>query len=207
MTNSLSDTYKTFANPATGIFKDKGSKFLAFGYPVKNEDQVKLYLNELKKKYHDARHHCYAYCFGINRDIFRMNDDGEPSGTAGKPIYGQLLSYNLSDVLIVIVRYFGGTLLGTSGLINAYKNATVDCIQNASIVDYFVELDFTIKFGYEFLNQVMRLIKENNLTQNKQDYQGAECIFNLSVRKSDYEKIIDKIENFYGIEIIEKQEL
>lgn len=202
-----SDTYKSFASTTTGIFKDKGSKFLAFGFPIKNEDQVKEIIIELKKKYHDARHHCYAYCIGINRDIFRMNDDGEPSGTAGKPIYGQILSHNLSDVLIVVVRYFGGTLLGTSRLINAYKNAANYCIQNAHIIDHVVEIDFRIRFGYELLNQVMKLIKDYNLTQIDQNYTGTECNFHLSVRMSDYNSIIKKIKNIYGIDIMDNKDL
>ena len=118
------DTYKTIAKPAEGFYKDKGSKFLAFAYPVYTEDRIKAQLSELKKEYYDARHHCYAWKLGIENDKYRANDDGEPSGTAGKPIYGQLLSHELTNALVVVVRYFGGTKLGTSGLIRAYKTAT-----------------------------------------------------------------------------------
>ena len=122
----VADTYKTIDSPAEGIYKEKGSKFLAKAYPVRTEEQVKAIVEQLKEEYYDARHHCYAYILGPKGDKWRANDDGEPSGTAGKPIHGQLLSFNLTNVLVVVIRYFGGTKLGESGLINAYKTATHD---------------------------------------------------------------------------------
>ena len=124
----MDDSYKTLENPAEGIYREKGSRFLAFGYPVHNEEEIKIRVAALRKKYHDARHHCYAYRLGPAGETYRVNDDGEPSGTAGKPIYGQLLSNNLTNVLVVVVRYFGGTLLGTGGLITAYRSATSDML-------------------------------------------------------------------------------
>jgi uncharacterized YigZ family protein len=178
----MDDTYRSLEGPAEGIFRDRSSRFLAFGFPVETGEEVKDMLTSIKKKYHDARHHCYAYRLGYSKGIFRMNDDGEPSGTAGKPIYGQLLSYDLTDTLAVVVRYFGGTLLGTSGLINAYRSATTDMLSHATIIRKCVEEHFQVSFPYDRLNLVMKVLKEENLVPLKPDL-NTQCSFNISVRR------------------------
>ena len=145
------DSYRTIESNSEGNFKDRGSKFLAFAFPVQNEEQIKIFIGDLKKRYHDARHHSYAYRIYPENPVYRVNDDGEPSGTAGKPIYGQILSNNLMNILIVVVRYFGGTLLGTSGLINAYRAAALDCIDKARIIERTIESTLILNFDYEKL--------------------------------------------------------
>lgn len=195
------DIYNSVKTVSEGQFKDKGSKFLAFIYPIADENDVKVILKDVKKQYHDARHHCYAYNIGMGNDRFRMNDDGEPSGTAGKPIYGQILSHDMSDILIVVVRYFGGILLGTSGLINAYKNAATDAIQNAEIIQKQVTCQLKLRFSYEQLNLVMRMVKEHKLQICKQDFTET-CNLFLQVRKSKFESLKKIFDGFYGIDII-----
>ncbi|GHV37131.1 hypothetical protein FACS1894178_8850 [Bacteroidia bacterium] len=165
----------TIRQPSQGVFKDKGSKFLSFAFPVKDEDEVKNIVVRLKKQYFDARHHCYAYILGQNGEKFRTNDDGEPSGTAGKPIYGQLLSKNLTNTLIVVVRYFGGTLLGTSGLINAYKHAALDALDNAAIIEAIFFEEKEIRFQYEEANEVLNNLRKINAEILEQHFDN-ECI-------------------------------
>ena len=195
------DAYFTIASFSEGIFKDKGSKFIALAFPVSSEEEIKQQLIHVKKKYHDARHHCYAYKLGIGTDRYRINDDGEPSGTAGKPIYGQLLSNRLSDVLIVVVRYFGGTLLGTGGLINAYKNAAYESIQNAKIIETILKATLTISFNYELMSTVMKIVKDNALEIKEQDFRES-CKLRLGIRLSEVKRINAQFENIYGIEVI-----
>jgi len=154
-------TYKTLADKAEGIYKDKGSKFLAFGFPVSSEDKIREILDDLRKKHHGARHHCYAYRIG--NDIFRMNDDGEPSNTAGKPIYSQLLAGNLTNILVVVVRYFGGILLGKGGLIKAYRSATINMLQNAEIIIKTFSRLYKIDFKFGVSEDVFSIIKEEKL--------------------------------------------
>lgn len=178
------DTYLTLASPAQGLYKEKGSKFLAFAYPVENEDQIKNHLEALHKEYFDARHHCYAYILGARQESYRANDDGEPSGTAGRPIHGQILSAGLTNVLVVVVRYFGGIKLGTSGLINAYKTATADALQQAEKTEKIVTKLFLARFPYEQMNLTMRLVKELQLQVLRQEA-DMECRLWLSVRLSD----------------------
>src|SRR5574344_2074526 len=156
----MSDQYKTLKNQSNGIYKEKGSKFLAFAYPVYNEDEIKQIVNEKKREFYDARHCCYSWHLGLDANNFRANDDGEPSGTAGRPIHGQILSAGLTNILIVVVRYFGGIKLGTSGLINAYKAAAADAIANAEIIDKTVNNFYRISFSYEAMNDVMKVIKD-----------------------------------------------
>lgn len=156
---------------------------MAFAYPVASEEEVKIIIEQKRKEYHDARHVCYAYMLGFEKNVFRANDDGEPSGTAGRPILGQINSHNLSDVLVVVVRYFGGILLGTSGLITAYKTAANDALEVASKVEKIIEQTFQLRFGYERLNDVMRLVKELDLTIVSQDMQ-IDCTMTINVRKS-----------------------
>ena len=152
------DTYKTIKSPAQGIYKEKGSKFISFAYPVKTESEVKLLLEENKKEYYDARHHCFAYILGYDKSAWRLNDDGEPSGTAGKPIYGQLQSFDLTNTLLIVVRYFGGIKLGVSGLINAYKSAAKDALQNSSIIENTINELYKLIFPYEMINESMKRI-------------------------------------------------
>ena len=195
-----SDTYKTLNAPSEGIYKEKGSKFLAYAYPVLTEDEIKEHIAELKKRYHDARHHCYAWKLGMDENRYRMNDDGEPSGTAGKPIYGQILSYELTNVLVVVVRYFGGTKLGTSGLIHAYKTATKDAFDNAEIVEKTVNDIITISFDYAAMNDVMRIVKEEAPEIISQDF-NLTCKMILSIRQSHAPALIDKFKKLRTVEV------
>ncbi|WP_340112544.1 IMPACT family protein [Maribellus mangrovi] len=196
----MNDEYKTIEKAATGYFKDKGSKFYAYAYPVKNEDEVKEYVQGLKKEHHSARHHCYAWRIGTEEILTRANDDGEPSSTAGKPILGQLTSYEVTNILVVVVRYFGGTLLGVSGLINAYKNATIEALYNAEIVSKLIENTFELKFEYPLLNVVMQTTKQEGLNIVETDFQES-CRLIFSVRKSDTEKAQNIFDSIYGVAI------
>ena len=153
------DTYKTIASVSVGIYRDKGSKFIAIAIPVISETQIKDEIASIKKQYFDARHHCYAYILGPFKDSYRYNDDGEPSSTAGRPIYGQLLSKDLTNVLVVVVRYFGGVKLGVSGLINAYKEATKAALENAEITERIVTESHIVSDDYESVNKVMQILK------------------------------------------------
>lgn len=196
----MTDTYNTVSAPSEGIFKDKGSRFLAFLYPVKNEEEIRKLLQKIKKEHYNARHHCYAWRLGKEEIRFRANDDGEPSSTAGKPILGQLVSKQLTQVLLVVVRYFGGILLGTGGLIHAYREAAADAIRNASIETRLIEEEFQLNFNYSELNAVMQIIKNENLTQTSVNL-TEKCKITLSVRKSDVERILSLFRNIYGVEI------
>ncbi|MGB4538940.1 MAG: YigZ family protein [Prolixibacteraceae bacterium] len=196
----MTDTYNTVSAPSEGIFKDKGSRFLAFLYPVKNEEEIRELLQKIKKEHYNARHHCYAWRLGKEEIRFRANDDGEPSSTAGKPILGQLVSKELTQVLLVVVRYFGGILLGTGGLIHAYREAAADAIRNASIETRLIEEEFQLNFNYSELNAVMQIIKNENLTQTSVNL-TEKCKITLSVRKSDVERILSLFRNIYGVEI------
>lgn len=196
----MEDTYKTIENKSEGYFKDKGSKFYAFAFPIKNEEEVKEILAHLKKEHHSARHHCYAWRLGTEDIQYRANDDGEPSSSAGKPILGQLLSFDVTNILIVVVRYFGGTLLGVSGLINAYRTAAAEALKNAEISARLIENRYELHFTYSELNEVMHIIKQENL--NIENTQFAEkCSLVFSVRKSEALKIEQTFINFYGVEI------
>jgi len=195
-----SDTYKTINASSRGIFKDRGSRFIAIAVPVKSQDEVKSKLDEYRKEYHDARHHCYAYILGSERSIWRANDDGEPSGTAGKPIIGQINSFGLTDILIVVIRYFGGTLLGTSGLINAYKAAAYEAINNSEIIELTVNDYFKIEFPYASMNGVMKILKEENIIQTDQVY-GLECSVIIGFRISIKEKILNKLSGIENINL------
>ena len=185
------DSYKTIQNTSEGIYKEKGSKFIAYAFPVTCEEEIKVEIDKLKKEYYDARHHCYAYMLGADKKNFRANDDGEPSSTAGKPILGQILSADLTNILIVVVRYFGGTKLGVSGLIQAYKAAAIDAISNDEIIEKTVNDIYDIHFDYLVMNDVMRIIKEEQPLQIDQDF-NLTCRITLSIRQSDVEKIIER---------------
>lgn len=179
----MDDTYRTLAKPAEGLYKDKGSKFLAFAYPVASEAEVKQHVERIKKEYFDARHHCYAYALGPKGETFRANDDGEPSGTAGRPIHGQIMSASLTNTLVVVVRYFGGILLGTSGLIVAYKEATRDALSQAEIKECTVNQRYRIEFDYLSMNSVMKILKDFSLVPQNQQYDMA-CSLEADLRLS-----------------------
>ncbi|MBS2098454.1 IMPACT family protein [Carboxylicivirga linearis] len=194
------DQYKTLREPSEGIFKDKGSKFITYAYPISTEEVIKPLVDELKKKYYDARHHCFAWQLGTDGNRFRANDDGEPSGTAGKPILGQIRSNELTNLLVVVIRYFGGTKLGTSGLIHAYKEATIDAINNGTIVERTVNDFYRINFDYGVMNDVMRIIKEENPNITKQDF-NLRCSIEWSTRQSEVEKIKSRFSKVESVKI------
>ncbi|WP_297101667.1 YigZ family protein [uncultured Draconibacterium sp.] len=196
----MDDQYKTIETPSTGYFKDKGSKFYSYAYPLKDEEEVKDLVAALKKEHHSARHHCYAWRLGTEEIRTRANDDGEPSSTAGKPILGQLQSYEVTNILVVVVRYFGGTLLGVSGLINAYREATVEALNNADILSKLIEIQYELKFEYAMLNTVMNKLKQDNYDIVTTDFQES-CRLIFKARKSEDERAFGSFNEIYGIEI------
>jgi uncharacterized YigZ family protein len=196
----MEDVFQTIEKESQGYFKDKGSKFYAFAYPVKNEDEIKEILARLRKEHHSARHHCYAWRLGTENVTSRANDDGEPSSTAGKPILGQLQSFNVTNILIVVVRYFGGTLLGVSGLINAYRSAAADALKNADIKQKIIEKEITLDFTYHELAEVMNVIKQENLAIVNTRFE-EKCNLTFSVRKSESEKVMQIFDNIYGVSV------
>jgi uncharacterized YigZ family protein len=185
--NAISDTYRSIAAPSKGIYKELGSKFLAFAYPVETEEAARRVLEEVRKEYFDARHHCYAWRLGRTGEPWRMNDDGEPSSTAGRPIHGQLLSNELSDILVVVVRYFGGTKLGVPGLIRAYRSATQDAIANAEIIEKVAGETLTVTFDYLQMNDVMKVLKDMDITPLNQQF-DLRCTLTARVRLSRIEE-------------------
>ena len=193
-------TYHTIAGESEGLYKEKGSKFIALAYPVKTEEDVKQHVADVKKKYYDARHHCYAYILGPNKDAYRLNDDGEPSGTAGRPIYGQLLSKDVTDTLIIVVRYFGGIKLGVSGLLNAYKTAAKDALDNNTIIERFVEEDYLVRFPPLGMNKVMQLLKRDTVKITGQAYE-ADCIIHFTVQKRDADTLLEALRKIDGASI------
>jgi uncharacterized YigZ family protein len=178
------DTYRTIAGSSQGMYKEKGSKFIARAYPVYTEEDVKEKLRALRKEFHDARHHCYAYCFGPERSVYRVNDDGEPSGTAGKPIFGQIQSKDITNVLIVVVRYFGGIKLGVPGLINAYRSAARDAIENNTIRTKTVNEEYVVSFEYPVINDIMKTLKEESATILEQDFSDTDCRLRFHVPRA-----------------------
>lgn len=192
------DLFKTIKSISTGTYSEKRSKFLAFAIPVRSVDEVKSIVAEYQKKYYDARHVCYAYMLGAERAEFRTNDNGEPSGTAGKPILGQINSNELTDILIIVVRYFGGVKLGTSGLIVAYRLAAAEAISAAEIIEKTVDEDLTFFFEYPFMNDVMRIVKEENPEIISQSY-DSDCSMTLRIRKSIMPKLKQRLEKITSI--------
>lgn len=196
------DTFKSIAAPSEGLFKDNGSRFIALAYPVESEDQVKEIVSSLKKEYHDARHHCYAYRLGHRGDIFRANDDGEPSGSAGRPILGQIDSAGLSDVLVVVVRYFGGIKLGIPGLIRAYKTSTSDALASARVIEKTACRNFRLRFAYLSMNDAMKLVKDLSLAVTAQDF-GLECLLDLRVRLDSVDDFLERAGKIEGSSVEE----
>lgn len=192
------DTYRTIEKPVKGIFRDRGSKFLAFAYPVANEGDLKNNLILLKSEHPKANHHCWAMRLTPDRSIFRLNDDGEPSGTAGRPILNTILSRDLTNLAVVVVRYFGGTLLGVPGLINAYKVATEEALKAAKIVEKTVNDVYTIQFDYVQMNDIMRLIKEDNLDIIEQSFDN-DCSITVSIRKMQVNQTLAKLGKLNGV--------
>ena len=188
------DTFKSISGPAEGLYKEKGSKFLAFAYPVVSEEEVRAALEKIRKEYYDARHHCYAYRLGLSGDVWRYNDDGEPSSTAGRPIYGQILSRELSDVLIVVVRYFGGIKLGVPGLIRAYKAAAADALDHAEVVEKVASEGYAVTFDYVAMDRVMRVLKDMGIAPSGYTAEDV-CRMEMRVRLSDVERFRQRMED------------
>ncbi len=190
---AAADTYKSIASPSEGLYKELGSRFMAFAYPVESEEEVKAAVAALRKEYHDARHHCYAYRIGLGGTVFRSSDDGEPAGSAGRPILGQIDSAGLSDVLVVVVRYFGGIKLGVPGLIRAYKTSTADALASAEVVEKVAGAWYRIDFDYSLMPQAMKIIKDLDLPQRAQDF-GMQCSMEVRVRLNLEEDFLERTE-------------
>jgi uncharacterized YigZ family protein len=193
-----SDTYKTISSSSQGIYKEKGSRFVSFAFPVSEQKEIKLIIDKIKKENHEARHHCFAYMIGFERTIYRVSDDGEPSGTAGKPILGQINSFGLTNILIVVSRYFGGTLLGVSGLINAYRSAAASAINNADLTEMKLREYYEIIYPYTSMNEVMKILKEENIGQTDQIF-DLECHIRINFRVSIRENIISRLARIEGL--------
>ena len=187
----MSDIYKSISSPSEGLYKELGSRFIAKAYPVEGEEEVKAIVDSLRKEYHDARHHCYAYRIGPAGSIWRANDDGEPSGSAGRPILGQIDSAGLSDVLVVVIRYFGGIKLGVPGLIRAYKTSTSDALSQATVIEKIAGSWYRIGFGYERMPQVMKVIKDLDLPQRNRNFDNS-CSLEVRVRDTLKEDFLER---------------
>ena len=213
--SDIKDRYRALAGHSTGEFRDRGSKFLAYAFPVYSEEEWQARLEEVRKEHSKARHHCYAYRLGLDGNNFRANDDGEPGGTAGRPILGQIDSFELANVIVIVVRYFGGTLLGTSGLINAYKESTADALSKAEIVERTVEEVYRVTFDYALMGNVMNSIKNLRLEMARQDF-GDTGVVEVAIRQSEaaekvrslkaaiagvYLEEVDEKEAFEGFEV------
>lgn len=194
------DSYLSISAPSEGIYKEKGSKFLAFAYPIFSEEDFKNHLQELKKTYHDARHHCYAFKLGLGDNEYRYSDDGEPNNSAGKPIYGQILSKNITNVGIVVIRYFGGTKLGVGGLVTAYKEAAADALNHAEIIELTVNNYYQITFDYAVMSEVMNFVKLKNLDVQKQVFESGGLI-EFRIREDETKLLIDDLEKIEGVKL------
>jgi uncharacterized YigZ family protein len=193
-----SDTYKTISSCSRGIYKEKGSRFVSFAFPVSEQKEIKPIIDKIRKENHEARHHSFAYMIGFERTNYRVSDDGEPSGTAGKPILGQINSFGLTNILIVVSRYFGGTLLGVSGLINAYRSAAASAINNAELTEMTVREYYEIIYPYTSMNDVMKILKEENIGQSEQIF-DLECRIRINFRVSLREKIFSRLSRIEGL--------
>ncbi len=194
------DSFLSVKAESQGSYREKASKFMAFAIPVSTEEEVKIRLDILKKKYHDANHHCYAYRLGLDNPLYRMNDDGEPAGSAGKPIYGQILSNGLSDILVVVIRYFGGTKLGIPGLIRAYKRSAREALDNADVIEKLICIQIRVSFEFTMMNEIMRILKEEGvkiLNQNAKE----RCEIDFSVRKSQVNKVENRMKRLKDVDM------
>ena len=201
MSDLENDIYKTIALPSEEVlFKEKNSKFFGYAFPVTTEEEVKEHLEQLRKDHFSARHWCYAYQIGIEKIQYRANDDGEPNNSAGMPIYGQIQSFEVTNVLIVVVRYFGGVKLGVGGLISAYKTTAQMALENAEIIEKTIDIHFLISFGYANMNKVMRIIKEKNLQIVAQKME-MDCEIEIATRKKSVQNLLDTFESLYEIKI------
>lgn len=202
------DLYKTIEIPSEPVlYKEKNSKFFSYAFPIQNEDEVKLHIEEIKKQHHNARHWCYAYQLGTEPEkiYYRANDDGEPSNTAGMPIYGQIQSFEVTNILIIVVRYFGGIKLGVGGLITAYRTSAQLALEESKIIEKTIDKSFIIQFEYKDMNKVMRVIKEKNLSIISQTLELT-CEIELSIRRSEFQKALDAFKPFYEIQILLPEE-
>jgi uncharacterized YigZ family protein len=198
--NMKEDKYTTIKFPAEGLFKDKGSKFLAFAYPFENESEIKNIIEPLRKEHFKAVHFCYAYRIGLDKTHFRVNDDGEPANSAGRPILNVLLSKEITNILVVVVRYWGGTLLGVPGLINAYKSATEEAIANAEIIDKTVNDVYQVNFGYVQMNDIMKVVKDFDLKIRNQQFDN-QCVIEVEFRQSISPQVVGRFEKIDEIEV------
>nr|WP_177190192.1 YigZ family protein [Myroides guanonis] len=202
------DLYKTIEIPSEPVlYKEKNSKFFSYAFPIQNEDEVKLHIEEIKKQHHNARHWCYAYQLGTEPEkiYYRANDDGEPSNTAGMPIYGQIQSFEVTNILIIVVRYFGGIKLGVGGLITAYRTSAQLALEESKIIEKTIDKSFIIQFEYKDMNKVMRVIKEKKLSIISQTLELT-CEIELSIRRSEFQKALDAFKPFYEIQILLPEE-
>jgi len=200
---SDNDTYKTINLPSEEVlFKEKNSKFFGYAYPVTTEEEIKEIIEQLRKVHFSARHWCYAYQIGTEKIQYRANDDGEPNNSAGMPIYGQIQSFEVTNILIVVVRYFGGVKLGVGGLISAYKTAAQMALENAVIIEKTINKNFVISFGYANMNKVMRIIKEKNLQIISQKME-MDCEIEIGIRKKNVQNLLDTFESLYEIKLTE----
>lgn len=197
----IKDTYKTIIKPSEEVlFKDKNSKFFGYAFPVTSEDDVKTQIEALKKHHYAARHWCYAYQLGTQKTKYRANDDGEPNNSAGMPIYGQIQSYNVTNLLIVVVRYFGGVKLGVGGLINAYRTGAQMALENSKIVEKTIDASFSLKFDYKNMSRVMRFIKDHNAIIDNQKLE-LDCLLKVSIRKSNANQFYESVNAFHEVAI------
>ena len=197
-----SDSYYTIKSASEGLYKEKGSRFLAYACPVADTEEIRLITDKIRKEHHEAKHHCFAYMIGKDRSIWRVNDDGEPSGTAGRPILGQINSSGLTNILIVVSRYFGGTLLGVSGLINAYRSAAASAIENAIIIECTVKKYYEITYPYISMNDVMKILKEEEIDQSDHIF-DLECKIKISFRASSGDKILERFDRIKGLKYLQ----
>jgi uncharacterized YigZ family protein len=197
----MKDLYKTISSNTKGQFKDRGSRFIALAFHVVSEDEIKEQITLLRKEYHDARHHCFAWRLGPDMERYRVNDDGEPSGSAGRPIFGQIQSRELTDILVVVIRYFGGTLLGVGGLINAYRSSTTAALDQATIIEKRVEKQMNLKFSYETMNAVMGIIKEFGLKPEHQHF-DLNCSLSTRVWMRHISAVTERIEKIEHCKIV-----
>lgn len=197
----FTDEYKTIASESRGLFRDRGSRFIAVALPVSSQEEIKEHLDALRKEYHDARHHCYAWVLSPDRQLWRVSDDGEPPGTAGKPILGQINSRELTNIMVVVIRYFGGTLLGTSGLINAYRTAAANALTHALVVEQQLTERWLVTFPYTSMNNIMRVLKDEDCLHSEHKYTGDECSTEISFRTSRSGRVTERLRKIEGVRL------